>query len=137
MAYTAGQGETATAGQGLFSFAVPGSGFFMDSGGLPFTQGLTDALGLTTNPYIGADMAAYNPYNVQTGYGGAGYNPTNRTFQSGLSPEYQAMRQGLFGEMNNLSSDNYLSLLRQRAAPGNEAAYQGLENRLFSQGSAL
>lgn len=134
MAYTAGSGTTASAGEGLFSFAAPGSGFFMDSGGLPFTQGLTDALGLTTNPYIAADMAAYNPYAINTGYGGAAYDAQNRRFQSSLSPQFQAMQQGLFNQYAGMSPDNYLNLMRQRAAPGNQAAYEGLENRLFSQG---
>ena len=135
MAYSGGgAGSTATAGQGLFSFAAPGSGFFMDTGGLPFTQGLTDSLGLTTNPYIGADMAAYDPYAINTGYGGAAYDAQNRRFQSSLSPQYQQLQQGLFNQYNSYDPNNYLSLMRQRAAPGNQANYQGLENRLFSQG---
>lgn len=127
--------RTASAEQGLFSFAVPGSGFFMDdTGGLPFTQGLTDALGLTTNPYIAADMASYDPYAISTGYGSASYNAQDRRFRSSLSPQYQDMQRGLFGEYNMMQPGQYLNLMRQRAAPANESAYLGMENRLFSQG---
>lgn len=95
---------------------------------------ITDALGLTNDPGEAAGMAQYNPYNINASYGNVDYDPASRTFTSQLDPRMQQMQQSLFGEFGNYNADNYLSLLRQRAAPQNEANYQGLENRLFSQG---
>lgn len=97
-------------------------------------SGITDALGITTDPSKYSDMAQFNPYNIESTYGSLAYDPTSRTFTSSLSPEMQGIQQGLFSQYGQSGAGDYLNLMRQQAAPYNEAMGQGIENRMFSQG---
>lgn len=93
-----------------------------------------DMLGLGPDLSGAINTAAYNPYNVQTSYGGLTYDDQNRTFTSALSPELQGIQSGLFSQYGQVNPNQQLDLFRQQAAPYNEAQYLDMENRLFSQG---
>ena len=105
-------------------------------------------MGLSLNPFTGFGLldeltpdtsgaqaqAEFNPYNINASYGSLGYDPASRTFTSQLSPELMNMQSGLFSQYGQINPEQQLALMREQAAPYNQAASQQLENRLFSQG---
>jgi len=106
-------------------------------------------MGFSLNPFTGFGLledvlspdtsgaqakAEFNPYNINASYGSLAYDPSNRTFTSQMDPRLSGIQSGLFSQYGQVSPEQQLSLFRQQAQPYNEAAYQGLENRLFSQG---
>ena len=102
-------------------------------------------MGLSLNPFTGFGLlepdlgpaqqaAEYDPYNINTSYGSLGFDESTGTFNSKLSPELMSIQSGLFGQYGQVSPEQQLELMRTQAAPYNQAATQGLENRLFSQG---
>ena len=95
-----------------------------------------DGVGSMLTPDLsGAQAAAaFNPYDISTSYGSASYNPTDRTFSTSLDPRLQSAMSGLFSQYGAIDPTQQLNLMREQAAPYEQAQYQGLENRLFSQG---
>ncbi|MBT8145453.1 MAG: hypothetical protein KJN90_01290 [Gammaproteobacteria bacterium] len=98
--------------------------------------GLTDAIGLTDSKAgeRAAAAAQFNPYNIQTSFGGVDYDRQNRLFSSNLDPRLTGLSGGYLNELGGVSPEQTLSLFRQQAAPFNEQMLLGNENRLFSQG---
>ena len=97
-------------------------------------SGITDALGLTTDPDKYSQMAQFNPYNIRSSYGSLAYDPSTRTFTSSVNPEISRLQSQFLSRMGQTSPESELGLFRQMAEPYNRAASEGLENRLFSQG---
>ena len=97
-------------------------------------DGAFDALGLTPDMSGAINAAAFDPYNIQTSYGGANYDAENRLFSTSLNPALQGVMGGLQEQYGQINPEQQLNLMRERAQPYNEAMGQGIENRLFSQG---
>jgi hypothetical protein len=99
---------------------------------------ITDAIGLTNHAGMEAAAAASaqstQPWGLFSSYGSVTPDRANKTLTTTLDPRWAAYQNSLFGQLGTTSPDQQLALLRQQAQPYNEAAYQGLENRLFSQG---
>ena len=98
--------------------------------------GITDAIGLTDSKagQRAADAARFNPYNINTTFGGIDYDPHTRMFTSSIDPRLSRYAGGLMGEIGGINPNQQLDLYRQLSAPYEQAQYQNLENRLFSQG---
>ena len=97
---------------------------------------ITDAIGLTDSKAgeRAAAAAQFNPYNINTSFGGVDYDRATRTFSSQLDPRLSGLMGGYMGELGQIDPRQQLSLFRQQAAPFEQAQSQALENRLFSQG---
>ena len=92
-----------------------------------------------------APQVQFNPANINSGVGSATFDQESNTFNTSLDPRLAALQgglfsqgQGFFDELNTFNPDefgaNVTQRLRNLAAPQEEDARLGLENRLFSQG---
>ena len=121
-------------------------------------SGITDAIGLTNvsgmESAANAATQSTMPWDLYTSYGsvtrgapgmggtgsaslfggGIGAAPGGRALTTNVDPRWTDYQNSLFSQMGSISPDEQLALMRQQAAPYNEAASLGLENRLFSQG---
>lgn len=92
-----------------------------------------------------AGMAAFRMPSVQTGFGGAQYDPVTGQLTTSLDPRFAAQSQallgqatGAFGQMGtfdpNLMAAEQFRRMEDILAPERERARQAQESRLFAQG---
>jgi len=105
-------------------------------GGMSLAGGLFGANAQAKAARDAAKAARFTPWDVSTGVGSATFGP-NRQISTSLAPEYEAMRQGLFGQLGASPMDmagtqfgRYMSFLD----PQQQRERSTLENRLFAQG---
>lgn len=99
---------------------------------------ITDAVGLTNTSGMedAARAAAQStqPWGLNTSFGSVTPDYQNKTLTGNVDPRFAGYQNRLFSQLGQVSPDQQLALMRQQAEPYNQAASQGLENRLFSQG---